>query len=345
MNKLLFVLITIPLMLSGKAFAHHGTSGQFDLSMRFEVGGVVTDIGFVNPHSYVYFDVTDENGTVVNWHCEMRGAAVLRRSGWTEEMFANGTRIDLVASPSRKEPTGCYVETISFNGGSSIQRYQQLEENKAEVYTDRPLRTVAGKPYIGGDWAAVQHLPDPGDVVPNFSRFRAPRVGLTAAGAEAAKVMQNAPGDNIVGRLDCTPRDVLNDWIYNQNPNRLTQTEDKITFQLGFMDVVKEIHMNIAEHPENIEPGWIGHSIGQWESGVLVVDTIGYTRARGRGNIHSEQLHTVERFTLDAENGALHRSFVAEDPLFWEHELTGEDTVFLSDIPYQPYNCDDRAVE
>ena len=341
----LFVFITIPFMLFSKAYAHHGTSGQFDLSTRFEVGGVVTDVGFVNPHSYVYFDVTDENGQVVNWHCEMRGAAVLRRSGWTEEMFTNGTRIDILASPSRKEPTGCYVETISFNGGSEIQRYQQLEENKPEINTDRSLRTDWNTPYIGGDWAAVQHLPDPGDVVPNFARFRSVRIKMTAAGIEAAKAMQNAPDDAITGRLDCTPRDVLNDWIYNQSPNKVTQTEEKITLQLGFMDVVKVVHMDMAEHPANIEPAWIGHSIGQWDGDVLVVDTVGYTQARGRGNIHSEQLHTVERFTLDSENGALHRSFVADDALFWEELLTGEDMVYLSDIPYEPYNCDDRAVE
>jgi hypothetical protein len=41
-----------------------------------EIDGVVTGVGFVNPHSYVYFDITGKNGGIVAWHCEMRGAAV-----------------------------------------------------------------------------------------------------------------------------------------------------------------------------------------------------------------------------------------------------------------------------
>jgi hypothetical protein len=342
---LLASLVFVP-----SVFAHHGTSGQFDLSKEFYVGGVITDVAFVNPHAYVYFDVTDANGQVTNWHCEMRGATVLMRSGWTQGMFETGRRIDLLAKPSHQEPTGCYIETVSFNGGPAIQRYQQLEKNKPNMDTARPLRTKWGTPNFAGDWAAVQHLPDPGNIVPNFSGSRLPKINLTAAGEAAVEAAQLAEGDNITGRLDCTPRDVMNDWIYNQNPNRIIQTEDKITFLQGFMDVVKEIHMNMVEHPDSIEPSWNGHSIGKWEDDVLVVDTIGYTLAQAtpslsRGPVHSEQLHTVERYTLDAENLAIHRSYIAEDPLFWEDKMKREDIVHLSDIPYAPYNCDDRAVE
>lgn len=329
------------------SLAHHGTTGQFDRSTYLEVSGVVTDLAFVNPHAYVYFDVLDDEGQVTNWHCEMRSATVLRRSGWTEEMFANGTRLDIVGNPSHRETNGCYIETISFNGGRAIQRYEQIEENQATVRTDRPLRTPEGRPYIGGDWAAVQNLPSIGEIDPSFAHLRPPEITLTPAGAAAVEAKRNAPGDNITGRLDCTPRDVLNDWIYNEIPNRIIQTEERITLQYGFMDTVKVVHMKMSEHPENITPSWIGHSIGWWEGDVLVVDTIGYTMAAGRGseNFHSEQLHTVERFSLNPENSALNRSYTADDSLFWENQLTSNDTVHLSDIAYAPYDCDDRAVE
>ena len=76
-----------------------------------------------------------------------------------------------------------------------------------------------------------------------------------------------------------------------------------------------------------------------------MVDTIGYTMATGRGNFHSEQLHSIERFSLNTENWTLNRSYVADDSLFWENQLISSDTVYLSDLAYAPYNCDDRAVE
>jgi hypothetical protein len=325
--------------------AHHGTAGQFDRSTYLDISGVVTDIAFVNPHSYVYLDVTDADGQIINWHCEMRAATVLRRSGWTKEMFADGTRLDIVGNPSHKEAYGCYVETISFDGGPAIQRYHQIEEGQAEVSSDRPLRTAEGRPYIDGDWAAAQNLPPTGEIDPSFSHLRPQALTVTPAGAVAVEANRNAPGDNITGRLDCTPRDVLNDWIYNENPNRIIQTEGTITLQYGFMDTVKVVHMNMSEHPENIAPSWIGHSIGWWEGDILVVDTVGYTSAAGRGNFHSEQLHTIERFSLDTKNWTLNRSYVADDSLFWENQTAGNDTVYLSDLAYAPYNCDDRAVE
>ncbi len=348
MNKLILSLsISVLIATPAVTFAHHGTTGQFDRDAFIEVSGVVTDVAFVNPHAYVYLDVIDENGQVVNWHCEMRAATVLRRSGWTKEMFTNGTQLDILGNPSHKETDGCYIETISFNGGPTIQRYAQIEENQAPANTERPLRTAAGKPYIGGDWAASQNLPAQGEIDPSFGQLRTEAVILTSLGAAALEANQIAPGDNITGRLDCTARDVLNDWIYNESPNRIIQAEDTITLQYGFMDTVKVVHMNMPEHPENITPNWIGHSIGWWEEDVLVVDTIGYTMApgRGNGNFHSEQLHSVERFSLDTENWVINRSYVAEDSLFWANTIASNDTVYLSGLPYEPYSCDDRAVE
>ena len=248
----LLILATPPVTL-----AHHGTTGQFDRATFLEVSGVITDVAFVNPHAYVYLDVTNDDGEVTNWHCELRSAAVLQRSGWTKEMFANGTQLDIVGNPSHKEAYGCYVETISFNGGPALQRYHQIEENQAEGISDRPLRTPDGDPFIGGDWAAEQNLPPSGEIDPSFGHLRPPALTLTPAGVAAVESNRNAPGDNITGRLDCTPRDVLNDWVYNEIPNRIIQLEDKITFQYGYMDTVKTVHMNLSEHPENITPHWL----------------------------------------------------------------------------------------
>ncbi len=54
--------------------AHHGIAAQFDTSTTFEISGVVTELEFVNPHAYVYFDVTGPSGEVVPWRCELRAA-------------------------------------------------------------------------------------------------------------------------------------------------------------------------------------------------------------------------------------------------------------------------------
>ena len=47
-------------------------------------------------------------------------------------------------------------------------------------------------------------------------------------------------------------------------------------------------------------PTWWGHSIGWWSGDTLVIDTVGYNDKfwfDARGTPHTEQLHTVERWT------------------------------------------------
>ena len=68
------------------AFAHHGP-GTFELSKSVTYTGKLTRVDFVNPHSWLYFEVTDANGRVSKHRCEMRSAHTLRRSGWTKELF------------------------------------------------------------------------------------------------------------------------------------------------------------------------------------------------------------------------------------------------------------------
>jgi hypothetical protein len=53
-------------------------------------------------------------------------------------------------------------------------------------------------------------------------------------------------------------------------------------------------------HPKNPDPTWFGNSVGRWEGDTLVIDTIafnGLTRLDTDGHPHSDQLHTIERFT------------------------------------------------
>ena len=350
MNKTRIV-ITLALGLTGSAQAHHGSSSQFDQSKIVEVDGVVTEIAFVNPHAYVYFDVTDESGQTRNWHCEMRAATLLRRSGWTEEMFSSGTRISIKGTPSRMEDNGCYASSMTLNEGEDIPRYAQIATNKGETGAARPTRLASGQPNISGDWAAPQRvlrsamgggMDAPGG---GAGMGRPPPGGgeaLTVAGQEALALLESPEEDR---RLTCRPRDFFQDWTFDQHPNRIVQEGDRITLRYGFMDTTRVIHLDREAHPDDLEPGFAGHSIGAWEGDVLVVDTIGFTISGYRGRIHSEEYHTVERFSLEDNGLALRRSYVAEDPLFLTEPRTGEDVVFLSDYPWELYACDDRTVE
>ena len=147
-------LILALLLVTSAAFAHHGSNGQFDHSKTVDVSGVVVKIRFVNPHSYVYFDVTTDSGEVQNWRCEMRAATALKRSGWSADMFPEGARINIKGVPARREPFGCYVEEFSLDDGETLSRYEKIDGGEGEVaVASRPAVLANGQPNISGDWA------------------------------------------------------------------------------------------------------------------------------------------------------------------------------------------------
>jgi hypothetical protein len=87
--------------LTAPAWAHHGF-GNFDTNQEVTLKGTVTKIDFVNPHAYVYFSVVGANGAKTPYRCEMRAATVLRRSGWSAEMFKAGDPITITGAPFRR---------------------------------------------------------------------------------------------------------------------------------------------------------------------------------------------------------------------------------------------------
>lgn len=266
------VLSASALMLgwSASVVAHHGITAQFDTSTTFEISGVVTDLEFVNPHAYVYFDVTEDFGEVVPWRCELRAATVLRRSGWSEDMFSPGTEIDVLGSPDRRDPQTCYLVTVTFDNGVTVERYGQLAPEGPDdgSGSERPARLAGGHPNIGGDWARPQRLlggenalgRGPAQQARNAMGMGA-SVQLTEIGAGAVADYQWE--DN--PRLHCMAVNIFDDWTFDQHVNRIVQEEDRITLMYGFMDIVRIVHMDMDEHPADVEMTRAGHSIGRWE--------------------------------------------------------------------------------
>ena len=355
------------LLVWSAALAHHGF-GRFDRSKIVDFEGVISGIDFVNPHSYLHLDVTDESGGTLAMRCEMRAATLLRRSGWSADMFVVGARATVHGYGHLDDPASCYLEDITIGDAPGFNRNDQFETDKDADLSNRPYRLANGEVNLSGDWAQEQYViaVPPGGVGGNLvpksmkpgiesgalsmadvppSGWGPRPVTYTELGrAEADAFEMWSPADN--PRLRCRPTSIIFDWTFDGAVNRITQAGEKIVIDYGLYSFERVIHMNMDAHPARIEPSYAGHSIGRWEGDVLVVDSVGFEPGVIAAPVrNSDQLHIVERFSLDPDSLELRRDFVAEDPVYYTDQYVGYDIVLPADVPYVAHPCDELAFE
>ena len=88
-------------LLAAPSSAHHAVGGEYDPNKPVTVTGTVTRVEWVNPHSRVYFDVTEPDGKVTNWSVELAARVVLERMGWNGRSLKIGEKITVRGDQAR----------------------------------------------------------------------------------------------------------------------------------------------------------------------------------------------------------------------------------------------------
>ena len=95
----LAVLLGAPLAVN----AHHAFSSEFDANRPFTIKGTVVKIEWVNPHSWIHVDVTQEDGATVSWMMEGGTPNALLRRGITRTVLTVGSEV-VVRGYQSKDP-------------------------------------------------------------------------------------------------------------------------------------------------------------------------------------------------------------------------------------------------
>ena len=174
--------------------------------------------------------------------------------------------------------------------------YQRAE---AKVPSGPAPKTADGKPDLSGVW-----FPGP-DLEPEVPAFQ------PWAAAEAKK-RASRPGDD--PRALCLPTGVGR--MHALDLAKFVQTPSLMVVLVELsVPGVRQIFLDGRSHPENLQPTWLGHSVGHWEKDTLVVDTIGFNdKGWLDGNRpQTEQLHVIERYRrLDL--GHMELEITIDDP-------------------------------
>ena len=113
-------------------------------------------------------------------------------------------------------------------------------------------------------------------------------------------------------------------WKFAMSYTSKGLTHIYVLHETGDAGAHRVIYMDGRAHPEDPIPTWFGHSIGRWEDDTLVVDTVGYNDKfwmDSRGTPHTEQMHTVERYTR-VSWGSLRHVLTLDDPGAFSRPVT-----------------------
>src|SRR5215469_2072710 len=102
------------------ALAHHSFAAEYDSSTPITVKGTVTKVEWTNPHSYVYVDVKDANGNVVNWAIEGYPPNTLRRTGFTRDMMKQGDTVTINGWKARDGVNRMAARDVKFANGNTM---------------------------------------------------------------------------------------------------------------------------------------------------------------------------------------------------------------------------------
>jgi len=116
----------------------------------------------------------------------------------------------------------------------------------------------------------------------------------------------------------CWPGGVPGQLLFVAEPVYFIQTPQEVWIIWQRNQWVRRIYLNREHSPEQ-KPSWFGESVGHYENGELVVDTVGfvehaYSFLDNYRTPHTKDLHVVERWKLVNGANALEATVTVEDP-------------------------------
>ena len=141
------------------------------------------------------------------------------------------------------------------------------------------------------------------------------------------------------------PRQNIYPWKFAMSYTAVGLTHIYVLHELGDAGAHRVVYMDGRPHPKDPVPTWWGHSIGRFEGDTLVIDTVGYNDRfwfDRRGTPHTEQLHTIERWTRPTY-GMIVNDFTLDDPGAFSRpvQVTFRATHVRPDIDLMEFICNE----
>jgi hypothetical protein len=108
---------------AGPALAHHAVAAQYDMNKPIEITGSLKKMEFINPHSMLHLEVTNPDGTKVDWVFQTTNAGTLRNRGLARSgpgSLENGAKYTVKGYAARNGNPMGFLRTLVFPDGREM---------------------------------------------------------------------------------------------------------------------------------------------------------------------------------------------------------------------------------
>ena len=120
-KKVGFVVATAGLLFSAlPLLAHHAFTAEFDVNKPVKLRGTVAKVDMVNPHSWIYVDVKNPDGTTTQWMIEGGSPNALVRHGFTKNSLPKGTEVIFEGYQAKDGSHRANGRDITFPDGRKV---------------------------------------------------------------------------------------------------------------------------------------------------------------------------------------------------------------------------------
>jgi hypothetical protein len=232
--------------------------------------------------------------------------------------------------------TTTYTLSVTGTGGTKSQTVTVVVKNGA----------VVGAPPIdaAGTDGLVPRLadgkPDLSGVYMGGRAVRLVEAIVLRPGAEAFLPEQSA--DDLGQGAACLPPGVPGATLM-PFPLQIVHKPDMLVIVYEAYSLVRIIRID-AEHPIDLYPTWMGHSVARWEGDTLAVDVTGFNdRTRIGGYRHTEEMHVTERYRRTGYGTIEYEAIVTDPNVFAEPVRYAGDFTLHPEWEIGEYFCTENA--
>jgi len=243
--------------------------------------------------------------------------------------------------------TAAFVAALLFSPGVSGQTAPKTDSNASKVSgglqvepapraAPQPVSRMAdGVPDFTGVWEG--HMPASARRWAGYS-FTGVIPEMTPLGKEKYDAAKPSWGPHAVvdstdmvnpttgNEVGCFPPGVPRIYVH-PFPLEIVQIPGRVIQIFEFSHFVRQIYTNGPKtHEKELDPSWMGDSVGWWEGDALVIDSVGFnekTWLDRAGLPHSDQLHVIERITRP-KHDTLVVHITIDDPKAYTKTWEGE---------------------